>query len=93
MVDLPYAMTAKHIFISLAAYMLMQVSKNVSIATFEVKMDSLMAMSINHTDLSYVVNNNVQPESYISMIAFRYCASILACLDFSSHVSSSYHSA
>ena len=50
----------------------MQASKNVSIATFEVKMDSLMAMSINITDLGVLAHTSLASQSYISMIAFGY---------------------
>lgn len=46
-----------------------QASRNVSIALYAVKVDSLMAMTINFTDTSTLVNSTAPP--YMSAIAFR----------------------
>ncbi len=54
-----------------AVSMALQASKNVSIALFEVKMDSLMALTINHTDTGRLANATSSIQPYISAIAFR----------------------
>ena len=52
---------------------MMQASKGVAFAAFELKVDALMALAINHTDLLPMVNAAVNASApFISAIAFRY---------------------
>ena len=52
---------------------MMQASKGVVFAAFELKVDSLMALAINYTDLLPLVNASVNASApFISAIAFRY---------------------
>ena len=51
----------------------MQASKNVSFAAFEVKVDTLVSLNINYTDISASITDTA---SYVSAIAFRYAISV-----------------
>ena len=51
----------------------MQASKGVVFAAFELKVDALMALAINYTDLLPLVKASVNASApFISVIAFRY---------------------